>query len=263
MPMIAFVLAAADDGPMIVNRLDGHTNDHGAFGVGIELLSTGAHDRQDIDGLRGILTLRQQHHGDGVVALDLGANIGTHTVAWARTMRDWGRVLAVEAQERVFYALAGNIALNNLFNAKAMCAVVSARDGWLNVPVLDHQRPASFGSLELIRATDEDIGQIPQVHTVVRMLTIDFISEGDRVDLIKLDIEGMEVTALEGAESTIERCRPVIFAEWLKCGQERLRTWLEERGYVTHVLGMNILAVHESDPIGGHITPRQEKTPEA
>jgi FkbM family methyltransferase len=51
------------------------------------------------------------------VAIDCGANIGTHTIEWAKKMTGWGAVIGIEAQERIFYALAGNIAINNCFNA--------------------------------------------------------------------------------------------------------------------------------------------------
>lgn len=259
MPQVSFVLAATETGPLIVNRLDAHLTEHGYFGVGAQLLSTGRYDQQDIDGLSGVLTLRRRHHGDGVIALDVGANIGTHAIAWAKLMHYWGKVFAVEAQERVYYALAGNLALNNLFNARALCSVVGAEEGWLRIPVLDHEKAASFGSLELIRATAEEIGQEPVETQRARMTTIDEIVAGTRVDLIKLDIEGMEPQALEGGRETIDRCHPALFIEWTKCGEDRLRGWLDARGYVIHKLGMNLLALHRDDPISAHVNPRSSE----
>jgi len=253
MPQIAFILAATEAGPMIVNRLDVHTTERGFFGVGAELLQAGHYAEQDIQGLAGVLSLRRQHCGDGVVALDVGANIGTHTVAWAKLMTGWGEVLAVEPQERVYYALAGNIAINNLFNARALQAVIGEHDGWIEIPVLDHTKPASFGSLELRPCSEEVIGQTPERSERARMVRIDTILDTGRVDLIKLDVEGMELAALEGAEMTIEHWRPVLFVEWAKCGAEPLRTWLAARGYDSHVLGINLLAIHQQDPVAAHV----------
>ena len=51
--------------------------------------------------------MRRPHFGDGVVAVDRGADIGVHTLEWARSMTAWGSVIAIEAQECIFYALAG------------------------------------------------------------------------------------------------------------------------------------------------------------
>jgi FkbM family methyltransferase len=250
MSVVAFILAATDAGPMIVNRLDVCQTESGFFGIGASLLSTGASpEAAEIAGITGLLHLRRQHHGDGVVVMDIGANIGTHALAWGKAMRGWGRVMAVEAQQRVYYALCGNVALNNLFNVTAVHGAVGEANGIITIPELDHERSASFGSLELRRVTGEDIGQTPTSETSVAMFTIDDAMRGGRVDLIKLDIEGMELDALAGAEATVAKYHPVIVAEWTKCGEAPLSAWLTARGYTVHGTGMNTLAVHADDPI--------------
>jgi FkbM family methyltransferase len=53
-------------------------------------------------------------------------------------MHGWGQVIAIEAQERVYYALAGNIAINNCFNARAMLAAVGNQSGVLRIPRPDY-----------------------------------------------------------------------------------------------------------------------------
>ena len=96
-----------------------------------------------------LLQIRRKHHGDGVIAIDGGANIGVHTVEWAKAMTGWGSVLAVEAQERIYYALAGNVAINNCFNATVINAAISSESGTLQIPNPNYFLPSSFGSLEL------------------------------------------------------------------------------------------------------------------
>ena len=118
---IAFVLAASEHGTMIVNRFDYRmVGENQGIGVGYQILESAAYDAAEVNAALGLLALRRQYFGDGVVAIDCGANIGVHTVEWAKRMTGWGNVLAIEAQERVFYALAGNIAINNCFNARAL-----------------------------------------------------------------------------------------------------------------------------------------------
>jgi hypothetical protein len=68
------------------------------------------------------------------------------------------------------------------------------------------------------------------------------------VDLIKIDIEGMEMEALEGARQLIEKCHPILLIEQIKTVRERLRAWIQERGYEVIDAGINLLAVHRSDP---------------
>src|SRR5262249_12915485 len=138
---IAFVLAASDHGTMIVNRFDYHmVEPNRGFGVGFDLLNASAFDRDGVEMTTRLLRLRREHFGDGVVAVDCGANIGTFTVEWARAMTGWGKVIAIEAQERIYYALSGNIAINNCFNARGIFAAASDKLGSMKVPLLDHTR---------------------------------------------------------------------------------------------------------------------------
>jgi hypothetical protein len=69
------------------------------------------------------------------------------------------------------------------------------------------------------------------------------------VDLIKIDIEGMELEALEGAQQIIERSRPVILVESIKAGRERLRAFLDQRSYKVMEAGIKLLAIHKTDPV--------------
>src|SRR5579864_4859075 len=105
---LAFVTAATDHGTV---------NGNEGFGVGLQLLENAHYDPDEVNLLLRALDLRRQCYGDGVVAIDCGANVGVHTIEWAKHMTGWGAALAIEAQERIYYALAGNIALNNCFNA--------------------------------------------------------------------------------------------------------------------------------------------------
>ena len=247
---LAFVLASSDHGTMIVNRLDYRMVDaERGYGVGFQILQTAAFDVAEVKLMVDLLALRRKHFGDGVVAIDCGANIGVHTIEWAKAMTGWGSVLAIEAQERIYYALAGNIAINNCFNAVAVHGAVSSESGILQIPNPNHAVSSSFGSLELRqRSGNEFIGQpIDYQNTVnVRKLTLDEFSL-PRVDLIKLDIEGMELEAIEGASRTIAASRPIMPVEKAKIDAAQLRRALEARGYEVIEAGINVLAVHTSD----------------
>src|SRR5215467_13230383 len=88
---IAFVLAASDHGTLIVNRFDYHmVDERRGFGVGFQILEGSAFDPQEIDTALSLLMMRQQYFGDGVMALDCGANIGVNSVEWAKRKRGWG-----------------------------------------------------------------------------------------------------------------------------------------------------------------------------
>ena len=255
---LAFVLAASDHGAMIVSRLDYRmTSPHGGIGVGYQILETGAFDAGEVSMAVSVLELRRQYFSDGVLAIDCGANIGVHTIEWAKRMTGWGQVLAIEAQERIYYALAGNIAINNCFNAVALNAAIADKPGVLRMPQPDYLRPASFGSLELRkRANTEFIGQpidySDESLMAVQAITIDALKL-PRIDFIKIDVEGMELDALAGAAESVAQHHPVVLVESIKASATALREWLTARDYKIFEAGINLLAVHRSDPILPHM----------
>jgi hypothetical protein len=106
------VLAATEHGTMILNRFDYHATGLRRCGVGSEPLDHAAYYADEVGDAEALLGIRRLHFGDGVVAVDCGANIGVHTLEWARSMTGWGAVIAIEAQERIFYALAGRSRVN-------------------------------------------------------------------------------------------------------------------------------------------------------
>lgn len=252
---IAFVIVSTNHGTMLVNRHDYRLVGQGGYGVGYQLLSTSSFDQQEVDFARQLLISRKQNFGDGVVAIDCGANIGVHTIEWAKLMNGWGRVIAVEAQERIFYALAGNITINNCFNARAIWAAIGDGTGKIGVPVPDYFRPSSFGSLEIKRNPNtEFIGQDIDYDSLqeTSMTSIDAL-DLDRLDFLKIDIEGMEMEALRGATHSIKKFFPQMMIEKIKSDEHEIKEFLLACGYRIFPLGINILAVHESDPVAEQI----------
>jgi FkbM family methyltransferase len=249
---IAFVTAATDHGTMIVNRYDYYLLDQDrSFGVGFQLLEKSSYERDEVNFLLSLLDRRRQYYGDGVVVIDCGANIGVHTVEFAKHMTGWGSVLGFEAQERIYYALAGNIAINNCYNARAIHAALTSKPGTMKIPNPNYTQAGSFGSLELRkRDNTEWIGQ-PIDYSENRMVDVQAISldslNFSRLDLVKIDVEGMELEVLVGGAKCIKRYHPILQIETLKSDQNALRIWLEKLGYSVASRGINFLAIHEND----------------
>ncbi len=258
----SFVLASTHVGTMIVNRHDRViTSETAGYGVGFQLLEHGCFDPLELRSTLSLLELKRRYRGDGVVAADVGANIGAFTVPWARHMEGWGSVFAFEAQERIFYALAGNIVLNNRTNARAFLGVVTDRDDDMSrVDQLDFDLPGSYGSLSLIsKEKSADVGQdlthLGSAH-VVHTHSLEVFFSISRLDLVKIDVEGMELEVLKGGEGVIEREHPILIVEHLKSDKAELHRWMEARGYSVIVDGLNYLGVHRDDPCLKHVRER-------
>jgi FkbM family methyltransferase len=149
-----------------------------------------------------------------------------------------GKVHAFEAQRIVYYMLAGNIALNSIENVychhKAVGAASSQNQGQIQIPQFDYAKPLSFGSVEFGAEQREQIGQQrlndPTRQEHVELVSVDALAY-PAVHLMKVDVEGMELDVLIGAEKTIKRDMPIIFIEYLKGDRKALARWLINAGY--------------------------------
>ncbi|AYQ30271.1 MULTISPECIES: FkbM family methyltransferase [unclassified Polaromonas] len=240
------ILLNTAHGLMIVNR---HEIDHD-FGVAKSLAEDGVYEPEELR----LLTDAIGYLKPAPVLLDVGANIGVHTLEFARhSARTGGQVHAFEAQRILHGMLCGNVALNNHLNVRCHHAAVGAETGELEMPAIDYGRPTSFGSIELgTRSQREPIGQELQwsgTGEKVALITLDSLAL-PRVDLIKIDVEGMEQAVLQGARQTLLRCHPVLSIEHIKSDVLALREWLRAMNYVIYPLGrMNYLCIHSANPV--------------
>jgi FkbM family methyltransferase len=139
----------------------------------------------------------------GRTVLDIGANIGVHSVDMSHLVGREGTVHAFEPQRLTFQLLCANVALNSCANVFTHQSAVGAAAGTIRVPSLDPEVPHNYGGLSLLAAgLGEPVG----------LVTIDSMELLD-CQFIKLDIEGMETEALQGAAATIERFRPLLYVE--------------------------------------------------
>jgi FkbM family methyltransferase len=139
----------------------------------------------------------------GDIVVEVGANIGAHTVDLSQIVGERGRVYAFEPQRIVFQTLCANLALNQCVNVFAYQAGVGAEVGTINVPELDPANVTNFGGVTLIGA--------PKGETIP-LVTIDSLAL-PACRMIKIDVEGMELFVLKGAVETIASYRPTMYVE--------------------------------------------------
>jgi FkbM family methyltransferase len=153
------------------------------------------------------LRLVARHLRGGGDFIDVGAHIGIYAVRAAVELRGRGRVLAFEPNPNARKQLVENLALNGCENAIVVPAAVAASTGraYLHVPASDDP---SFSSLEGGRFAE---GAPLQVDTTT---VDDAVAEhGLRPSAMKIDVEGMELEVLRGAERTLADARPLLIVE--------------------------------------------------
>ena len=138
----------------------------------------------------------------GMIVIEVGANMGTHSVDMARACAP-SAFIAFEPQPRLFQILCGNLALNNITNALAYPEGCGDEEGETGIARIDYDLPGNFGGFAL----DRYQGDIK-----VRIRTIDSL-DLPQCGLIKIDVEGFEPRVIRGAAETIRRCRPILYVE--------------------------------------------------
>jgi FkbM family methyltransferase len=140
----------------------------------------------------------------GGVVFDVGANIGTHAVAFARHVGPSGMVFSFEPQRVVHGILQTNATLNGLTAIHAVHAAVGKEPGQLLVPDFVYGNEGNYGAIAMEPA---------ERGWPVRVVTLDEYLWVPRCDLVKIDVEGMEPDVLDGGRAFLERFRPVLFVE--------------------------------------------------
>jgi FkbM family methyltransferase len=132
------------------------------------------------------------------VVVDAGANIGNHTLFFS-DVYGASQVYSFEPLRETFRILERNIALNRLINVTPINAVLGEQPGRAQ---LGSYTAANTGQSSFLGG---DAGGY-------EMTSIDSLGL-ERLDFLKMDVEGGHVAALRGARETLIRCRPLVWIE--------------------------------------------------
>ena len=150
------------------------------------------------------VALFRQVCGTGDIIVDVGAYIGTHTLAMSALVGNTGRVFALEPQRIVFQTLCANMALKSVVNVECLQVAASAENGRILMPDIRYDAEANFGGISM-RGFDKG--------RPISMRRLDDLIDVPRLRLMKLDVEGMEHSAISGAADLIARHRPILYVE--------------------------------------------------
>jgi FkbM family methyltransferase len=152
----------------------------------------------EADAERAITSLLQP----GMLAIDVGANIGYHTFRMAKAVGESGRVWAIEPMASAMRKLRRNCALNSFPNIEP-----------IKVGLSDVDQGATEIAFQSSYRLD---GTVPIEKETVEVRTLDSlirVRSPARLDFIKVDVDGFEGKVFRGASRTLEKYRPRIFFE--------------------------------------------------
>lgn len=171
---------------------------------------------------------------DGMVYLDCGANIGNHTLFFARAANA-RRIFSFEGHPRTFGILEKNIELNALQNCvEAYNCVLGEKKGHAKI---QHEEPTNIGETSFCEDAEGDM----------KMICIDDMPWEEKVDFVKMDVEGFEYHVLKGMKNLLQNSQPILWIESFPDKYPRVMAFFQEMGYrQEHVLpGSNYIFVHQ------------------
>lgn len=178
------------------SRLIVHTND---VGVGFPLLLKGEYEKTQTEIF--LSTLKPED-----TVLDIGANIGYYTVLAGKAVGQKGRIIAFEPDRENNILLDKNITLNKLTNVTVINKAVSRSTATLEFNSAPNKAESGLSQ-----------GKETGSYTVCAIALDDFLSSQNfkKINVIKIDIEGAEIGALEGGRKELSKMKDVtLFIEY-------------------------------------------------
>lgn len=137
--------------------------------------------------------------------IDIGANFGYHTLLFSRECSE--NVYAFEPQIQNFELLKDNVQLNEVKNVILHNYACGDQNCEINMPVFNSNNPINMGDITPnINITDR--------YSISKSVILDDNNLSQKIDLIKLDVQGWEKKVLTGATNLLKTHKPILIVEF-------------------------------------------------
>ncbi len=161
--------------------------------------------------------VKEKYLNPSMVYLDCGANIGNHTIYFSMIAQA-KKIYAFEGLEDTYRILKKNIELNHLEQVEAYNYVLGAYEGYAEV---SSYYDDNIGGTSFVETSDHKI----------KMIKIDDFKIAEKIDFIKMDVEGFEKNVLIGMEQLLKRDHPILMIEIFDENYNEVSALLNSYGY--------------------------------
>ena len=143
--------------------------------------------------------------------IEIGSNIGTHTIPLAKHLLNGGLVYAIEPQSQNFKLLLNNIKDNKLKNIKIFKTAISSKEGNAFINTFDENIISNYGDAKIFNNNFKN-------SECVTVTTLDqfYYKNLDKkkfIKLIKCDAQGQELNIIMGSRKIIDLFKPFLYLE--------------------------------------------------
>lgn len=158
---------------------------------------------------QAIINLIRSQLNSGDVFIDAGANIGIYTILASRLVGPTGKIISVEMMPDTANCLEAHIRMNQLDNVTVVRNALSNVNGQIVTATVQEDK---YGQATI--ATDSARFGLGS-HISVQTRTLDDIAHGTaHIRLMKIDLEGAELAALQGAKTLLPKLDAVVYESW-------------------------------------------------
>ena len=143
--------------------------------------------------------------------IEVGSNIGTHTIPLAKQVSNGGLVYAIEPQYQNHKLLLKNIKDNDLKNVEIIKVAISSKQGEAYMNTFDENVISNYGDSKIFNSNFENAESVP-VKTLDQLFYNE-VREKKSIKLIKCDAQGQELNIILGSRKIIDMHKPFLYLE--------------------------------------------------
>lgn len=174
--------------------------------IAIKAFERGIENTLITNGIK-LLKKYKPEQNESYTVFDVGANFGYLSLVWNQTISKNGSIYAFEPHPIIYNSLQKSVHLNNISNLHLINKAVGDKEGEMK--------------LHLSNTTSNTLKEVATKSKATKKVTIEVISIDEfmstkpnlTIDLLKIDVDGIELKILKGAKNTILKYKPIIIVE--------------------------------------------------